>query len=177
MPLEVLRPRLSITRSLLALCCSLTLTSVACSSDDSGPDAGGNGQAGSAAGAAAGGAGGAAAAGRGTGGAGGAGATDSGPPLVEGACQIDASKTPPSVQRIECTADFEALASEPLDDSIPGARSGKVVLDTFDNQLYFQNTNLYKIHYEFASAQLSGGDRPMVTTLADFNETQYFAPD
>lgn len=115
------------------------------------------------------------AAGDSAGAAGTAGATA--PELVEGSCQIDPSATPKFVQRLDCKADFEALASEPLDDSIPGARSGKVVLDRFDSQLYFQNTNVYKIHYEFASSQLSGGDRPMVTTLADFNETEYFAPE
>jgi hypothetical protein len=96
---------------------------------------------------------------------------------VEGTCQIDPNAAPKFVQRLDCSADFELLASEPLDDSIPGARSGKVVLDRYDNQLYFQNTNVFKIHYEFASSQLSGGDRPMVTTLADFNETEYFAPE
>ena len=47
------------------------------------------------------------------------------PPLVEGECQIDPNAVPSFVQRLDCSADFEALASEPLDDSIPGARSGK----------------------------------------------------
>jgi pyruvate, water dikinase len=155
----------------LALICGL----VACSSDnnnagstslDSTPDAAAAGKPGNATDAA------------GTGGQpGSTGPVDSGPALVEDACAIDPAAAPKFVQSIPCTADFEALASEPLDDSIPGARSGKVVLDRFDNQLYFQNTNVYKIHYEFASAQLSGGDRPMVTTLAAFNETEYFAPE
>lgn len=176
-PIQVVRPRLSLTTSravsTLALFGALCLAAGGCSSDDNGgtstqsPDGGEDSQGGSSAGGAG-----------GSGGAGGAGgSTNASAPLVEGTCQIDASKVPPSVPRIDCTADFEALASEPLDDSIPGARSGKVVFDTFDNTLYFQNTNVYKIHYEFASAQLSGGDRPMVTTLADFNETQYFTPD
>jgi hypothetical protein len=122
-------------------------------------------------------AGGQAAGSSGKAGSAGAAALDSGPALVEGACQIDPNAVPKFVQQLNCTADFEALASEPLDDSIPGARSGKVVLDRADNQLYFQNTNVYKIHYEFASSQLSGGDRPLVTTLSEFNETEYFAPE
>lgn len=167
--------------SILGMLCALTAVSVGCSSNNSDGGAAGSGTAPAenvtpAAGAAA--AAGAAGSAGGAAGAGGSSAGISmGPPLVEGTCQIDPNAVPNFVQRIDCTADFQALASEPLDDSIPGARSGKVVFDRFDNQLYFQNTNVFKIHYEFASSQLSGGDRPMVTTLADFNETEYFAPE
>jgi len=106
-----------------------------------------------------------------------AGAKDAAlPPLTEGTCTIDKNAPPTHVQKIQCTADFQALASEPLDDSIPGARSAKVVFDQDDGQLYFQNTNLYKIHYDFVSKNLSGNGKQTVTSLAEFNETQYVSP-
>lgn len=159
--------------SAFTLLCALTGVVSGCSSNDT-PGTSTTGDS-------AGSAGSVVATGQSAGGAGNSGAAgsavDSGPPLVEGTCQIDAAAAPKYVQKLNCTADFEALASVPLDDSIPGARSGKVVLDRFDNQLYFQNTNVYKIHYEFAANQLSGGDRPMVTTLADFNQVEYFEPE
>ena len=99
--------------------------------------------------------------------------------LVEGQCVIPAGDTSTEfLKRIDCTADFRALASEPIDATIPGARSGKVVLDTTDgNALYFQNSNKYKIHYEFASSHLSGNGKPTVGTLAEFNTTEYYSPD
>lgn len=69
------------------------------------------------------------------------------------------------------------MASEPLDASIPGARSGKVVLDLLNgNTLYYQNSNKYPIHYQFAKAHLNGTSGSLaVGTLADFNP-QYTAP-
>jgi pyruvate,water dikinase len=81
-----------------------------------------------------------------------------------------------------CAADFEAFASEPLDSSIPGARSAKVVFDTFDNDtidptLYFQNSKKYKIHYDFASEYLSGPARPRVPAIGEFNRTEYSSLD
>jgi hypothetical protein len=42
--------------------------------------------------------------------------------------------------------------------------------------VYFQNSELYKIHYEFASAHLSGGELPLVPELATFNSTEYYTP-
>lgn len=97
----------------------------------------------------------------------------------EGTCLIavgDAS--PDSLSQLTCRADFDALASEPLDSSLPGAQSVKVVLDTADgNALYFQNSKKYKIHYEFASTHLSGQGRPLIPSLSAFNQTEYFAPD
>lgn len=104
----------------------------------------------------------------------------------------DAGPTPPSwscesggadaaidyLQRLGCQGDFERLASQPLDESIPGARSVKVVLDQFDGDaLYFQDSNKYQIHYEFASDHLSGQGLPIVPGLSDFNRTEYYAPD
>ena len=101
------------------------------------------------------------------------------PPVVltEGTCVIGA-ETPDSLARIECMADYQALSSEPLDTSIPGARSVKVVLDIgTDASLYFQNSRKFTIHYEFASARLSGSGKPLVPSLAEFNQTEYYAPD
>src|SRR6185369_2672799 len=71
----------------------------------------------------------------------GAGTGGSGMVPVEGTCQIPASgaggaggasSTIQSLRRIGCTSDFQALASAPIDVSLPGARSGKVVLDQAD---------------------------------------------
>lgn len=110
----------------------------------------------------------------------GCGAEEAPPPtpaeLVEGPCAV-AGVAPASLPEIHCRLDFEALASEPLDTSIPGARSVKVVFDQHDQTLYFQNSQTYPIHYAFTSAQLSGNGRPLVPSLAEFNQTEYFSPD
>ena len=82
------------------------------------------------------------------------------------------------LHQIGCTSDFQALASAPLDVTLPGARSVKIVLDQADtNALYFQNSVLYPVHYQFVSTHLSGGTLPIVGTLADFNATEYYKPD
>ncbi len=135
----------------------------------------------------------------GCGGGGGSAATS--PAVVEGACEIagpaaseDAASavaatatdgggdagapTTESLRRIGCTSDFTALASAPLDVTLPGARSVKVVLDQADGDaLYFQNSVLYQVHYAFVSTHLSGGTLPVVGSLADFNASQYYKPD
>ncbi|HYQ02029.1 MAG TPA: PEP/pyruvate-binding domain-containing protein [Polyangiaceae bacterium] len=104
--------------------------------------------------------------------------------VVEGVCKIDPSAivngtaSTEYLERIDCTADFRALGSEPIDASIPGARSVKVILDTADsNHQYFQNSVLYKVHYDFASTHLSGNGLPVVPSLAEFNTSQYYQPD
>lgn len=99
------------------------------------------------------------------------------PEITERQCLIAAgAELPDSLPSIECRADFDAFASEPLDASIPGARSVKVVLDNHDNTLYFQNSKRFKIHYEFVSARLSGNGKPVVPSLKTFNETEYYLP-
>jgi pyruvate,water dikinase len=92
---------------------------------------------------------------------------DSGP--TEWPCEIPNGSPPPDfVQKTGCTADFQAMASEPLDSSLPGARSGKVVLDLRNSDaLYFQNSNKYEIHYKFALEHLNS-DRS-ITTISTFN--------
>lgn len=82
------------------------------------------------------------------------------------------------LKRIGCRKDFDALASVPVDSSLPGARSVKVVLDLDDGDaLYFQNSQTYPIHYQFVSAHLSGNGLPVVPELSKFNETEYYKPD
>lgn len=105
--------------------------------------------------------------------------TPSEPVIVEGTCEIaSGAEAPEFLKHIGCTPDFEALASEPINSSLPGARSTKVVLDQADTDaLYFQNSVKYKIHYEFTSTHLSGNGLPLVPTLAEFNTTEYYTPD
>lgn len=98
--------------------------------------------------------------------------------LTEGECQVDAKSVPDSVRTLPCKADFDAMASAPLDASLPGATSAKVVLDQLDdNALYVQNSTRFQIHYEFVSTHLSGGDLPIVSELASFEATEYYRPD
>jgi pyruvate,water dikinase len=99
--------------------------------------------------------------------------------IREGACQVaEGAAAPDYLRGLGCRRDFEALASVPLDTSIPGARSVKVVLDQLDGDaLYFQNSQKYQIHYQFAAAHLSGGGRPVVTSLSSFNTSEYYLPD
>lgn len=95
-------------------------------------------------------------------------------------CQYESADTAPDyLQELGCQADFEALASEPLDSSLPGARAVKTVIDLEDEgTLYFQDSNKFSIHYEFASEYLSvaNGFSP-VPDLASFNEVQYTSPE
>jgi len=104
--------------------------------------------------------------------------------VAEGACEIPESNivkgtaSTESLSHIGCSADFQAMGSAPIDASIPGARSVKVVLDTADaNELHFQNSVLFQVHYDFASTHLSGNGLPIVPSLAEFNTSQYYQPD
>jgi len=106
--------------------------------------------------------------------------------VTEGTCEIDSAKIDATtgnasteyLEHIGCSADFQALASQPIDASIPGARSVKVVLDTADsNHQYFQNSVLYQVHYDFVSTHLSGNGLPVVPALAEFNSEEYYQPD
>ena len=102
---------------------------------------------------------------------------DDGAVLV-GCSLEDGAAAPDYLATLGCEGDFEALASAPLDTSIPGARSVKIVFDRLGgNALYFQNSVKYQIHHDFASEHLSGGSLPLVQSLSDFNQTEYFSPD
>lgn len=99
-------------------------------------------------------------------------------PGKEWTCSLSGGDAPHYAKTIGCQDDFDALASEPLDASIPGAVSMKTVIDRMDgNNLYFQNSKEYQIHWEFTSANLSGNGLPLVPTLAQFNTTEYYSPD
>ncbi len=116
-------------------------------------------------------------------------ATTPKPTVTEGTCQIAAADadggtadggapTTEFLTHVDCTADFLALASAPLDVSLPGARSVKVILDQANaDSLTFQNSVLYQIHYAFASKHLSGGALPIIGSLSEFNATEYYSPD
>ena len=101
------------------------------------------------------------------------------PPKENWECVIDDTTDLEYSQAIGCMEDFEALASEPLNASIPGATSAKTVIDLMDATipLYFQNSKKYQIHHEFVSANLSNGSHPPVPALALFNQTEYYSPD
>jgi hypothetical protein len=93
-------------------------------------------------------------------------------------CVVDPDSIPKYARTIGCLDDFSALASPPLDASIPGAVSLKSVVDLADSgKLYFQNSKQYKIHWEFTSANLSGSGKPVVPVLSSFNQTEYYSPN
>lgn len=80
--------------------------------------------------------------------------------------------------QIGCWEDFVKVASQPLDASIPGALSVKTGIDRLDgNSLWFQNSELYPIHWDFARIFRSGNGLPYVGDLAAFNTTEYYSPD
>ena len=92
-------------------------------------------------------------------------------------CLFDGAAPDFSTQ-VGCPADFEALASRPLNTSIPGARSAKVLVDrASDNALYFMNTNKYPRHFDFAAAYLSDAPLPPVVDISLFNQTEYRSPE
>ena len=100
------------------------------------------------------------------------------PEQTNWACAIADGDEPDFSNTIGCEADFTTLASEPLDASIPGATSVKTVIDQADaNTLYFQNSKKYQIHWNFASAHLSGNGKPIVPALSQFNATEYYSPN
>jgi hypothetical protein len=92
-------------------------------------------------------------------------------------CQLVAGSDPDFSQMLGCRADFDELSSQPLSAAIPGATSVKTVFDRTDAMLYFQNSERFQIHWEFASAHLSGNGRPIVPQLGQFNTTEYYSPD
>lgn len=82
---------------------------------------------------------------------------------------------PDYLDQIGCADDFSALGSEPLDQSIPGARSVKTLVDRSDDErLYFQHSVQFPIHHDFAEAHLSvPAGLPPVPSLDAFNAEQY----
>jgi hypothetical protein len=88
-----------------------------------------------------------------------------------------------SLDKIGCRDDYDLLASAPIDASIPGARSGKVILDLCaddlceSKKLYFQNSNRHPIHWDFAHKFLSDPMSALrvVPQLSEFN-AEYTKP-
>lgn len=106
------------------------------------------------------------------------------PTPTETTCAIEAGTEDPAnsvkfLTELGCQSDFDALASEPMNTSIPGARSAKIVLDQlYDDNLYFQNSKKYTVHFDFASANLSVANGfADVGAAPSFGATQYSAPD
>jgi hypothetical protein len=94
------------------------------------------------------------------------------------ACLLAAEPVPDYGLEIGCREDYDLLAADPLDASIPGAQSSKTIIDRVDGDtLYFTNSELYPIHYQFASRFLSGEGKPLVGDLGSFNATEYYSPD
>ncbi len=102
-------------------------------------------------------------------------ATPDVPDVPPQGCRIEGT-APPFVTDLGCDADFEALASEPLDASIPAARSLKTVYDRVGEKLYFQNVHLYPTHYPFCRDFLSGNGLPPVPDVGTFNAREYYSP-
>lgn len=76
----------------------------------------------------------------------------------------------PSRAELRCEAEFLAQAARPRDESLPGARTIKTVLDqASDDALYFVDTNAYPLHINFAIDQLGW---PPAASFAE----QYFSP-
>lgn len=93
-------------------------------------------------------------------------------------CELTSGQAPDSAPKLGCYEDFEQLASAPMDASIPGALAVKTVIDRLDqNRLYFQHSQRYPIHWDFAQAHLSGNGHPPVPSLAQFNQSEYYSPD
>ncbi|HWB82085.1 MAG TPA: PEP/pyruvate-binding domain-containing protein [Nannocystaceae bacterium] len=93
-------------------------------------------------------------------------------------CQVTEGNAQDYAQILGCEEDFAALASLPLDASIAGARSIKTLIDRSDsNALYYANSRCYPIHWDFASAFLSGNGLPPVPDLGTFNNIEYYSPD
>jgi hypothetical protein len=91
---------------------------------------------------------------------------------------IQGDTAPNYAKAIGCKADFDKLSSEPLNASIPGARSGKTVINLLDGgSLYFQNSKKYEIHFQFVSKNLSGTKGTPVFSLTDFNNKEYYQVD
>lgn len=105
--------------------------------------------------------------------------TDTDLPPTPWACVLDpGAPTPPSSPQIGCADDFDRLAAEPLDASIPGARSVKTALDRSDgDRFHFIDTQTYKLHWDFAFAHLSGNGLPIVPPLGQFNTAEYYSPN
>lgn len=78
-------------------------------------------------------------------------------PKVNWACTMDGQTDPAYAEQIGCLDDFFKVAADPLDASIPGARSAKTLVDRWDDdRLYIMNSNRWPIHEMFVDDNLVG---------------------
>lgn len=97
------------------------------------------------------------------------------PSTVNWAC-TNTEEAPPFLAQVGCIEDFEAIASLPLDASIPGAISAKTVVDLLDGDtLYFMNSQTYPLHEMFVENNLVPPFHPIPLT-GEFIE-QYTSPN
>ncbi len=90
-------------------------------------------------------------------------------------CTAAGQTDPNYLDEIGCLADFDLVAADPLDASIPGARSAKTVIDRWDDhRVYFQNSTRYPIHEMFVDDNLVG---PGLPPKPDPFINQYTSPD
>jgi hypothetical protein len=55
---------------------------------------------------------------------------------------------------LSTSTEFQKFSGAPLDNAYPGISSVKVVYDLHRKQIYFVNSNLYKLHYDFCNKVL-----------------------
>ncbi len=93
-------------------------------------------------------------------------------------CVIPEEETEPEYTNVVgCWDDFDKVGARPLDGSIPGAVSAKTVIDqASDNTLYFQNSEIYEMHYYFCFEHLNGDGLPPIGDISTFNATEYYSP-
>ncbi|MEE9386920.1 MAG: PEP/pyruvate-binding domain-containing protein [Nannocystaceae bacterium] len=105
--------------------------------------------------------------------------TATSPVATAWACELPAgAERPAFAPQLGCMSDFVAVASDPASAAITGAQSVKTILDQLDGDaLYFQDSQAYPIHWEFASEHLSGNGKPVVEALSAFNQNQYTASE
>ncbi len=90
-------------------------------------------------------------------------------------CVSDEGDRPDFLSQIGCARDFTALAAEAVDTSLPGAVATKFIIDRVDEgAIYFQSSEKYPLHYDFASTHLSAvGDLPVITNQTSFNDNYF----
>jgi hypothetical protein len=98
-----------------------------------------------------------------------------GDPLPDGGvAELDGAR------QIGCWEDFVKLSAEPMSAAISGGRSTKTLIDQQDpknpDALYFQNTEIYPIHWNYAVKFLSvENGLPPVGQMSEFNN-EYYSP-
>jgi len=90
-------------------------------------------------------------------------------------CQAAEGTSPDYLNQIGCRSDYDGLAAEPLDTTIAGVVSVKTLVDQLDSdKVYFQNSDKYQTHWEFAQEHV-----PAATRLehSSFNQIEYYSSE